>query len=48
MTKAPATPARLPYTPPTLKTFGSLAQVTRTVGPRGLRDGGSKSAQKTR
>lgn len=43
-----ATPARLPYTPPTLTTFGSLTQVTRLMGAHGLRDGGARSDQKTR
>lgn len=36
-----------PYRKPTLAVYGTLADVTRTVGGRGRTDGGSKGRVKT-
>jgi len=36
---AKATDARRPYVPPTLVSFGTVAEITATVGRKGRKDG---------
>jgi len=45
---APPPPKRKPYTPPKLIPWGTLRDVTRSVGPQGASDGGTKNKRGTR
>lgn len=41
-------PKRKPYTPPKLTPWGTLRDVTRSVGSQGASDGGNKNRRGTR